>query len=100
VTQRLSSPPTDHLLVREIEARAARLAGDEFVEFSFAGAPAVGHFSCVVCGRNLTCVGLLPSVFGLRQPPLGGSGHEPVRRVGVPARVPGVSRRHNEPNAR
>jgi len=60
VTQRLSSPPTDHLLVREIEARAARLAEDEFVEFSFAGAPAVGHFACVVCGRNVTCVGLLP----------------------------------------
>ena len=37
--QRMISPPTDHLLVREIEARAARLAEDEFVEFSFAGAP-------------------------------------------------------------
>jgi hypothetical protein len=60
VIQRMISPPTDHLLVREIEARAARLAEDEFVEFSFAGAPAVGHFACVVCGRNVTCVGLLP----------------------------------------
>jgi hypothetical protein len=60
VSQRVSSPPTDHLLVREIEARTARLADHEFVEFSFAGAPAVGHFACVVCGRNVTCVGLLP----------------------------------------
>ena len=56
----MSSLQTDHLLVREIEARAARLADDEFVEFSFAGTPAVGHFACVVCGRNLTCVGMLP----------------------------------------
>jgi len=56
----MSSLQTDHLLVREIEARAARLADDEFVAFSFAGTPAVGHFAFVVCGRSVTCVGLLP----------------------------------------
>jgi len=56
----MASPPTDHLLVREMEARAAKLADAEFVEFSLAGAPAVGHFACVVCGRTVTCVGLLP----------------------------------------
>ena len=38
-----------------------------------------------------------PSMFGLRQPALGGSGHEPVRRVDTRLCVPGVSRRHNEP---
>ena len=54
------SSVTDHLLVREIEARAARLEADEFVEFSYAGAPAAGHFCCVACGHAVTCVGLLP----------------------------------------
>jgi hypothetical protein len=56
----MSSPATDQLFVREIEARAARLAEDEFIEFSFAGTPAAGHFCCVACGRGVTSVGLLP----------------------------------------
>jgi hypothetical protein len=56
----VSSLLTDDLFVREVEARAARLAEDEFVQFTFAGTPAAGHFCCVACGRDVTCVGLLP----------------------------------------
>jgi hypothetical protein len=54
------STATDQLLFREIEARASRLAEDEFVEFAYAGTPAVGHLCCVACGHGVTCVGLLP----------------------------------------
>jgi hypothetical protein len=56
----MSSKMVDHLFARELDARAARLAEDDFVEFFYAGLPAVGHFCCVACGRSVTSVGLLP----------------------------------------